>query len=96
MFEVDDCATEGLFFKRNSESKVNTNSVVSSNNIEAVPNPFGEFDEEDQSNQIQVNAESDEETSSSLGQKVNYLSVKVRALYDYQSAEEDELSFKAG
>lgn len=60
-------------------------------NNSAESNPFGNEDEEDiEENQAKQNL-SDNEI-----EKPVYLNVRVRALYDYSTNEEDELSFKAG
>jgi hypothetical protein len=76
--------------------RITTNQHSGSNNSKD-SNPFGEDDEAENTYSAETkrtfnsNEDSDDEKSTS-----NYLSIKVKALYDYNSAEDDELSFKAG
>lgn len=66
-----------------------TSAPLSNNSAES--NPFGNEDEEESEEPNVVGSQNCTDV-----EKPVYLNVRVKALYDYKSADEDELSFKAG
>lgn len=80
------------FGEFDDEEEANNNNATAASNVSSQQNG-NNFQA---SKSAELSDDDSESKASSPSDQGTYLNIRVKALYDYNSAEDDELSFKAG